>query len=89
MSDSQKPTLILRDKLAIDRTHLANERTFLAYFRSFLVFASSGIAVWQIDALAEIWYLGFVLLGISPLFLLIGLFNYRRMKHKIEMYYQP
>lgn len=84
---TDKEELILRDKLAIDRTHLANERTFLAYFRSFLVFASSGIAVWQIDALAEIWYLGVILISISPAFLFVGAYNYRRIKRKIEHYY--
>ena len=34
--------LILRDRLAIDRTKLANERTFLAYFRTSIIFLGTG-----------------------------------------------
>jgi putative membrane protein len=37
--------LILRDKLAQDRTHLANERTLLAYWRTALAFIGVGLVV--------------------------------------------
>ena len=86
--ENEKKELILRDWLAIERTHLANERTFLAYFRSFLVFASTGVAILQLDFLQDVWYLGIVFLMISPLFLLIGVIKYKFMKRKIRKYYQ-
>lgn len=37
--------LILRDRLAADRTVLANERTFLAYLRTALAFLISGVSL--------------------------------------------
>ncbi len=33
---------ILRDRLALDRTHLANERTFLAYVRTAFMLVIAG-----------------------------------------------
>lgn len=87
MKKKEQQNLMLRDYLAIDRTHLANERTFLAYFRSFLVFASTGVAILQLDVLSEIIYLGWVLISISPIFLILGLYNFVRMKKKIKGYY--
>lgn len=41
-SDTHKEGLILRDRLAIDRTASANERTFLAYIRTALALFVSG-----------------------------------------------
>lgn len=37
--------LILRDRLAVDRTVLANERTFLAYLRTAFAFAVGGASL--------------------------------------------
>jgi putative membrane protein len=38
--------LILRDRLALDRTHLANERTLLAYVRTaFMLIAAGATAI--------------------------------------------
>lgn len=35
--------MILRDRLAVDRTDLANERTLLAYIRTFLALLVTGV----------------------------------------------
>jgi putative membrane protein len=43
-SSTVKEQLILRDRLAIDRTVLANERTLLAYVRTALTFFLVGIS---------------------------------------------
>ena len=39
---SDELTLILRDRLALDRTHLANERTMLAYIRTAFMLVVAG-----------------------------------------------
>lgn len=79
--------LILRDKLAIDRTRLANERTFLAYFRTFIVILSSGVAILKIEALEDIKNLGYFFLIISPLLLLIGILRFFYVRnHTRKMY---
>ena len=66
--------LILRDYLARDRTKLAMERTFLAYIRTALGFFSAGIACIKfIDDYIVIYYLGYLMLIASPIFLLVGI----------------
>lgn len=84
---AETKTLIVRDILAIERTHLANERTFLAYFRTFIVLLSSGVAILKLEALTEIEDIGWVLIAISPIFLAIGLWRLRRVKRKIKQHY--
>ncbi|MCC5924783.1 MAG: DUF202 domain-containing protein [Crocinitomicaceae bacterium] len=82
-----KEALILRDKLAIDRTVLANERTLLSYFRSFVVMISSGAAILKVELLEELETLGFVLVIIAPLLLLIGIVRYFQVRKVIKHNY--
>ena len=84
----EKLNLSLTDNLAIDRTKLANERTFLAYFRTFIVLLSSGFAIVKLDILAEIKWLGYILVIISPIIFLIGVIRYVYVKRNIQKYYR-
>jgi len=69
--------LNLNDALAIERTNLAVERTFLSYFRTAVVFASAGFTIVRLATLYEqIMELGVVLLVVSPLILLVGIWRY-------------
>ena len=86
MPSENKP-LIVRDFLALERTHLANERTFLAYFRTFIVLLSSGVAILKLEALSEIQDIGWILIVVAPLFLLTGLWRLRRVNKKIKQHY--
>ncbi len=67
-----KDELILRDKLALDRTVLANERTYLSYVRTALIFLASGITFMKFFP-GEVWTryvgLGGVLFSLSILVL--------------------
>lgn len=83
-----KAELILRDKLAIDRTILANERTLLSYFRSFVVILSSGAAIVKIEMLEELASLGIFLVSIAPLMLFIGIMRYFHVRKKIIHSYE-
>lgn len=87
MERKDKPQLILRDWLAIDRTKLANERTFLAYFRSFIVIVSSGIAIFKIEFLEEIEQLGWIFVITGPVLLLIGIMRFFYVKRHIRKLY--
>lgn len=78
----------LSDQLAIERTRLANERTFLAYFRSSIVFLSSGFAIIKLEVLNEIEWIGYILLGIGPILLLIGLLRFIYVRRSIKKYYK-
>ena len=67
--------LILRDRLAIERTKLANERTFLSYFRTGIFFLGTGLSIIHIGFFDEITYLGWLFIIISPV--IIGICVYR------------
>jgi len=84
----QSPHLITRDHLALERTRLANERTFLAYFRTSVIFMASGFSVIELQALQEIYWVGIVLLLLSPLVFLVGLVRMIQVKRRIRRYAQ-
>jgi putative membrane protein len=75
--ESVKPDeLILRDRLAIDRTHLANERTLLAYVRTaFMLLIAGATAIKALPADRVAVISGWLLLGAG---LVVGLFGARR-----------
>ncbi len=80
--------LITRDWLAIERTKLANERTFLAYFRTFLVILGTGITILKLDLLADLKLYGIILIIISPIILIIGIYRLIRVKKTIRKHYK-
>jgi putative membrane protein len=79
----EEDQLILRDKLAIDRTRLANERTFLAYFRASIFFVGTGISIVQIQFFENIIHLGWGLISLGPIVLLIGIYRLIHVKRRI------
>lgn len=79
--------LILRDKLAIERTRLANERTFLAYFRTGIFFGATGLSILHIEFFSEVAYLGWSLIGLAPIIVLIGLIRLRDTRKRISNFY--
>ncbi len=79
--------MILRDHLALDRTKLANQRTLLAFVRTSLYLVVSGIAVIKVDFLEKIRFLGFILVGISLIVLILGVWNYFYFRKKMMNQY--
>lgn len=76
--------LILREKLALQRTILANQSTFLAFLRTAMYFLVAGISInnltsFQYGKLTEI-----VFIIVSLTLLTIGIINYKRQKIKIN-----
>ena len=82
--EKEQDKLILRDKLAIERTNMAIERTFLAYFRSSIFFFVSGLSIINIHLFRKVDYLGIMLIVLSPVLLAIGLYSMFRAKKKIK-----
>lgn len=76
--------MILRDHLAEDRTRLANERSLLAYMRTFVGFFASGAGLIKLFEERFFVCAGFILLALSPLFLVVGLVKYYRMLRKLS-----
>jgi len=79
--------LITRDWLAIERTKLANERTFLAYFRTFLVILGTGVTILKLEFFSDLKYYGIILIIVSAILLLIGIYRLFRVKTAIRQHY--
>jgi putative membrane protein len=77
--------LILRDKLAIERTLLANERTLLAYLRSGVGLLIAGVSIMQFSEQSWFWAVGLLCVPIGIVAGVIGVARYRRMNEAISL----
>jgi len=77
--------LILRDRLALDRTRLANERTLLAYLRTSLMLLVAGAtAVKLVDVNASVVITGWVFIGIGTIIGVVGCWRFLAMRRSIN-----
>lgn len=76
--------LIVRDFLARQRTTLANERTLLSYIRTALYFLVSGTALMEVNVLSHIRDLGYIGFGLSIFLVVLGFFNYLKIRRKLR-----
>lgn len=81
--NNQKPInkdLILREKLALQRTVLANQSTFLAFLRTAMYFLIAGLSLKNVLKIENSITIEIVLFAVSGIIFLIGIVNY--FKHK-------
>jgi putative membrane protein len=65
--------LVLRDRLAIDRTNLANERTLLAYVRTaFMLLAAGGAAIKALPGDRAALVTGWALVAVGAIVACLG-----------------
>ena len=83
MENQTEETLIVRDFLARQRTKLANDRTLLAYIRTSLYFIVSGTALIKVNDLENVKELGYFSFLISVILLIVGFFNFFKLKRKL------
>ena len=84
MDNAQNKDLILREKLAIQRTILANQSTFLSFLRTSMYFLVAGLSMkslLKIDSALSIQLLFF---GCSFILLTVGTINYFRQNKRIK-----
>lgn len=72
--------LILREKLAVERTVLANQTSFLAFLRTSMYFLVAGITINHLTTTKFGNLIEIVFVTISLILLFGGIFNY--FKHK-------
>ncbi|AKP54123.1 DUF202 domain-containing protein [Cyclobacterium amurskyense] len=84
MENQTEETLIVRDFLARQRTKLANDRTLLAYIRTSLYFVVSGTALIKVNDLENVKELGYFSFLISVILLIVGFFNFFKLKRKLS-----
>jgi len=75
--------LILREKLALERTVLANQSTFLSFLRTSLYFLIAGISIKNLTATeyGNVIEIVFIVISLSVLF--TGILNYFKQKKRI------
>lgn len=76
--------LILRDELAIDRTHLANERTLLSYLRAGVALLLAGATFIHFASSSWFQLVGAGCLPLGLLTLLFGAWRFRAVRTKIN-----
>lgn len=84
---SNDESIILRDFLALERTRLANERTLLSYIRTSLYLVLGGIAFLKLEGFVNLQWLGYVSLGLSFCFIIIGILRFSHLKRSLKKYY--
>jgi putative membrane protein len=72
--------LILREKLALQRTVLANQSTFLAFLRTAMYFLIAGLSLKNLLKIENSMIIEIALFSVSGIILIIGIVNY--FKHK-------
>lgn len=76
--------LILREKLAVQRTHLANQTTFLAFLRTAMYFFVAGLSIDSFFSFAQthliMWLFFIVALGLVS----YGAFNFVKNRKRIQ-----
>lgn len=77
--------LILREKLALQRTILANQSTLLAFIRTSMYFLVAGISINNLTTVKHAQTIEIIFIGISAILISIGLFNYVAHKKKIAV----
>ncbi len=77
--------LVLREKLAIERTVMANQRTFLSFLRTALYFSIAGITINELMVLKHGEIIVVLFWIISFLLLLVGLITYLNQRKKIAI----
>jgi putative membrane protein len=82
--DKINKDLILREKLALQRTILANQTTFLAFLRTSMYFLIAGLSVKNLLQVENSVYYEILLFSVSAIVFIYGLINYINHKRKIK-----
>ena len=76
--------LILRERLALERTVMANDRTLLSFIRTALYFAVAGLSLNELITLRSGEIIKLVLFACSGILLAAGVFKYIQQLRKIR-----
>lgn len=76
--------LILREKLAVQRTIMANQTTFLSFLRTAMYFLVAALTLQNLFTMTQTMFLEVLFYIISGGLFLIGVVNYFIQRKKIE-----
>lgn len=78
-----KKDLILRENLAIERTHLANQTTLLSFLRTSMYFFVAGLTIYQLlDFDSKVW-VSFGMYTFSVILFVFGIYNFFKQRRWI------
>lgn len=83
-TNNMNKDLILRERLAIERTDMAIDRTLLAFIRTALYFTIAGMTVDSLIKVSYGWWIEIVFWIIAAAILMIGLLNFYRQKKRLK-----
>lgn len=83
-ANSFNKDLILREKLAVQRTILANQSTFLSFIRTAMYFLVAGLSIRQFIDLESGRIIEILMFVISAVIFFTGVLNYFFQKRKIS-----
>ncbi|WP_202912398.1 DUF202 domain-containing protein [Sphingobacterium olei] len=75
--------LILRERLAIQRTHLANQTTCLAFLRTAMYFFVAGLSIDSFFSFSESHFTMWLFFTVSIVLITYGIFNFWKNRAKI------
>lgn len=76
--------LILRERLALQRTNLANQSTFLAFLRTSMYFLVAGISINNLTSIPSGWMIELVFIIVAAVLFVFGIVNFILHKRKIN-----
>lgn len=76
--------LILREKLAIERTDMAIDRTLLSFIRTSLYFVIAGMTVNSLLKVSYGWWVEIIFWIFGLIIFVIGLIKYKLQKTKLK-----
>jgi putative membrane protein len=76
--------LVLRERLAIERTVLANDATLLAFIRTALYFSIAGMSINRVLNVKFGLLIEMIFWSIAFVILVIGIYKYRKQKKSLK-----
>jgi putative membrane protein len=76
--------MVLRERLAAERTHLANERTLLAYARTSLAFLVSGVSGVHLLGTGFFRAIAWIFVALGPVLLAVGTWRFMRFRRALR-----
>lgn len=83
MNENINKDLILREKLALQRTVLANQSTLLAFLRTSLYFAIAALSLNSLLKIRNSFYVEMILFMVSGVLFILGWCNYYIQRKRI------
>lgn len=84
MKNTDDKTLLLQEKLSVQRTIMSNNRTFLSFLRTALYFMVAGLSVDNLLKIEDDIIIHITFYGFAAIIFLLGVVSFFRQRKKIH-----